>query len=311
MAHDHAHGRGHDHDHGHATVDRRGRAFAVGVALNTLFVVIEASYGFRVGSLALVSDAAHNLGDVLGLLLAWGATILAQRQPTRRHTYGFRGTTILAALANGLLLLAATGGVVTEAVRRIGHAPEVPGGTIAAVAGVGVVVNGVSALLFLADRKRDANVRGAFLHLAADAAVSVAVVIAGGLVALTHATWIDPAASFAVALAILYGTWGLLKDGLNLAIAAVPSHVDAEAVRAHLCALPCVSEVHDLHIWAISTTEVALTVHLAMPWPARPPEFMATLGEELRHRFAIAHVTIQLEPADVGVSCPQAPEHAL
>lgn len=304
MAHDHA------HDHGSAT-DTRGRAFAIGVALNAVFVVIEAAYGVGVGSLALIADAAHNLGDVLGLVLAWGATILARRHPTRRHTYGFRSSTILAALANGLLLLVATGGVVLEAVQRLKQPHAVPGGTIAAVAGVGVAVNGISALFFLADRKRDANVRGAFLHLAADAAVSVAVVIAGAVVAVTRATWIDPLASFAVSLAILYGTWGLLKDGINLAMAAVPAHIDAEAVRAHLAALPCVTEVHDVHIWAMSTTEVALTAHLAMPWPERPPEFLSQIGEDLRHRFEIAHVTIQLEPAEAGISCPQAPEHAL
>lgn len=304
MAHDHG------HDHGGSS-DSRGRAFALGVALNAIFVVIEASYGVAVGSLALVADAAHNLGDVLGLVLAWGAMILARRHPTKRRTYGFRGGTILAALANGLLLLVATGGVVWEAIQRLGHPHEVPGGTIAAVAAVGVAINGISALLFLADRKRDANVRGAFLHLAADAAVSVAVVIVGGIVAITHAAWLDPAVSVAVSLAILYGTWGLLRDGLNLAMAAVPAHVDADAVRAHLAALPCVTEVHDLHIWAMSTTEVALTAHLAMPWPESPPEFLTQISDDLRHRFEIAHVTIQLEPAEAGISCPQAPEHAL
>ncbi len=303
---------GHDHDHSHhshASVPSAGetsRAFAIGVGLNLTFVAVEAVYGLASHSMALLADAAHNLGDVLGLVLAWVAAILARRKPSQTHTYGLRRSTILAALANAVLLLVAVGGVSWEAVGRLRAPGPVEGWTVLSVAAVGVVVNTASALMFLSNRHRDANVRGAFLHLAADAGVSLGVVVAGAVMLRTGWTWVDPAVSLVVSVVVLFGTWGLFRDALGLSLDRVPAHVDLEAVRAHLAALPGVDAVHDLHVWPMSTTETALTAHLVMAWPDEPPAFTSSLSDELHHRFGIDHATVQLEPRVDGGACRHA-----
>jgi cobalt-zinc-cadmium efflux system protein len=288
----------HDHDHGQNAVglERLGRAFGVGIALNVAFVGVEATSGVLADSTALLADAAHNLGDVLGLAMAWGATALARRTPSGRHTYGFRRSTILAALANSVLLVAAVGAVAWEAIRRF-HQPSAPQSTtMMLVAAVGVVVNAASALLFLRGRSADANVRGAFLHLAADAAVSLGVVVAGAVLWKTGWRWLDPATSLVVSALVLAGTWGLLRDALHLAMDGVPKGIDLDEVRAFLESRPGVIAAHDLHVWAMSTTEVALTAHLVIPWADCPPAFLEGLEEDLGEHFGIVHATVQLEP---------------
>ena len=264
MTCDHVHGPG---DHGHAHVlsaARFDRAVALAVGLNAAFVAIEAGCGLWAGSLALLADAGHNAGDVVGLVAAWGATWLARRPPSRRFTWGLRRATIYAALGNAMLLLAACGAIAWEAAGRLRHPVPVAGPTVIAVAAIGVVLNTVTALLFLRGR-RDANVRGAFLHMAADAAVSAGVVAAGAAIAVTGQSWIDPAVSMGVAAAIVWSTWGLFREALDLALDAVPRGVDPAAIEAALAGLPDVSEVHDLHVWGASTAEVSLTVHLVVP----------------------------------------------
>jgi len=303
MSHDHAH----DHDHAHA---RKGRAFAIATTFNLGYVVVEIVYGIAAHSTALLADAAHNFSDVLGLVLAWGAAGLATRVPTTRHTYGFRAATMLAALTNALLVLVAAGGVGWEAIRRFGEARQVAGGTVAIVALVGVAINAASALAFAGGRKHDANIRAAFTHLAADAAVGVAVAISGALVLWTGAVWIDPAASLLVTAVILVGTVQLLRETFHLVMAGVPVNIDLAEVKTFLAALPCVAEVHDLHVWSMSTTEVALTAHLVLPWPSTPPEFLTTVAHDLEERFGIHHVTIQLEHSSEA-TCAQAPADSL
>ncbi len=293
----------HSHDHGPGNYDR---AFGLGIALNVGYVVCEGVFGVLNDSLALLADAGHNLSDVLGLLLAWGGYALAKVEPNDRRTYGWRGSTILAALFNGLILLAATGGIAWEAIRRFGDPQPVAGGAVMWVAGVGVIVNGVTAWLFFAGRKGDLNIRGAFLHMAADAGVSVGVMLAGLLITWTGRTWIDPATSLLIAAVIFAGTWGLLKDSLNLALHAVPEGIDLGEVRGYLAGLPGVSEVHDLHVWAMSTTEVALTAHLVKPDPAGDGELLARAARDLHDRFGIEHTTIQLERDAAAEDCRQA-----
>jgi cobalt-zinc-cadmium efflux system protein len=313
--HDHDHGHGHhDHDHGahggvghhHAPPDRMTRAFAIGILLNIAFVAIGVIAGLAAHSTALLADAAHNFGDVLGLAMAWGATVLARRARTARRTYGLRRTTILAALGNGGLVLFAIGGVGWEAVQRLGAAPPVDGGLVAVVAAIGVGLNAVAALMFARGRAHDMNVRGAFLHLVADAAVSAGVVVAGVIVWQTGWAWIDPAASLAVSAVILVGTWRLVREAMDLLLDAVPAHVDPQAVEAYLAALPGVTGVHDLHIWSMSTTEVALTAHLILPWETCAPTMLADASAELARRFKIGHVTIQLESVGHGERCDRA-----
>lgn len=281
------------------------RAFAIGMLLNVIFVVIGVAAGIVAHSTALLADAAHNMGDVLGLAMAWGAMVLARRARTATRTYGLRRTTILAALANGGLVLFAIGGVVWEAVQRLGETHPVDGGLVAVVAAIGVGLNALAALMFAKGREKDINVRGAFLHLVADAAVSAGVVVAGIVVWRTGWSWIDPATSLVVSFVILIGTWRHMKEAFDLILDAVPPHIDLPAVERHLQSLPAVREVHDLHIWSMSTTEVALTAHLVMEWPACVPPFLATLQEELRDRFGIGHITVQLE-ASAGSECVQA-----
>ena len=311
--HEHGHDDGHHHGgvhHHHAPPDHMTRAFAVGIALNILFVVIGIAAGFAAHSTALLADAAHNLGDVLGLAMAWGATVLARRARTARRTYGLRRTTILAALANGGLVLFAIGGVVWEALHRLSGPHEVDGGLVAIVAGIGVVLNGLSAMMFAKGREQDMNVRGAFLHLVADAAVSAGVVVAGIIVWRTGWSWIDPATSLAVSVVILVGTWQLVREALDLLLDAVPAHIDPEAVETYLGQLPDVREVHDLHVWSMSTTEVALTAHVVMPWPADPPGFLTSVQHDLEGRFGIHHITIQLEDCRDN-NCAQAAADSL
>jgi cobalt-zinc-cadmium efflux system protein len=302
--HAHDHGHGHGHGHAHAPVDNN-LAFAVGVVLNAAFVAIELGYGISANSLALISDAAHNLGDVFSLLMAWGAMRLSRSLPTRRHTYGLRRSSILAALANAVVLLVAVGGILWEAAGRIAHPEPVHGSTVIWVAAVGIAINAATAFLFTAGRKKDLNRQGAFLHMAADAAVSLAVVVIGIGIALTGWLWLDPAVSLLIGVVIVWGTWGLLRESLNLAMDAVPAGIDAQAVEAYLAGLPGVTAVHDLHIWAMSTTESALTAHLVMPRLPSSDQFLADACHALRHRFDIGHVTIQLEHGEFA--CHQAP----
>lgn len=287
------------------------RAFAFGIALNVAFVVVESISGVLASSTALLADAVHNLSDVLGLVVAWGASALARRKATPRHTYGLRGSTILGALANALLLVVVVGGLAWEALDRLRDPEPAQGVTMLVVAAFGVLVNGASALLFLRGRKRDANIRGAFLHLLADAAVSLAVVIAGAIIWRTAWLWVDPAASLLISAVVLMSTWGLLKEALHLALSGVPMHVDSLQVRAYLADLPGVCDVHDLHIWPMSTTEVAMTAHLVMPWPAQPPDFLPGIERDLRDRFAIDHATIQVDPLHAGEVCPRTEDDAV
>ena len=288
------------HEH-HAPVDF-GRAFAVGTMLNLAFVGIEGTAGFLTDSVALLADAGHNLSDVLGLLVAWGGAELAKRPASTRFTYGLRGSSILAALANALLLLVAVGAITLEAVQRLSDPPHVPGLTVMAVAAVGIVVNLGTAALFARGRKGDVNIRGAYLHMAADAGVSAAVVVGGGLILWTGRTWIDPAMSLLVVAVILWSTWGLLKESLVMALHAVPAGIDPEGVRAALAALPGVTRVHDLHIWPMSTTEAALTAHLVIPGGHPGDGFLIDLQHRLAHDFGIDHTTVQIELGD-GAEC--------
>ncbi len=309
--HDHGHGHGHGHHHGHAHGPTQGRAFVIGIALNSLFTLAAVVGGLWAHSMALLADGVHNLSDVLGLGLAWGATHLAQRRPSQRRTYGLRGTTILAALANAVLLLIVVGGVAWEAILRLRSPGEVQGKLVIALAALGVFTNGISALLFIKGSKHDANLRGAFLHLAADAGISLAVVVTGVLMVLTGWAWIDPAMSLLVSAVILVSTWSLLRESLDLALHAVPDHIDPDQVRRYLATLPGVSEVHDLHIWAMSTTETALTAHLMMPVPACEAHFLGTVCKELNRRFRIQHATLQVEPMDAPDRCRQGLNEAI
>ena len=290
----HSHHHDHDHGHHHAPADF-GRAFAIGIALNIGFVLVEAAFGFLANSVALLADAGHNLSDVLGLAVAWGGATLAKAPPSKRFTYGLRGSSILAALVNALLLLVALGAIVLEAVQRFGHPTAIAGPTVAAVAGVGIVVNLATALLFARGRKGDINIRGAFLHMAADAAVSAGVVVAGLVVWRTGLDWIDPAASLVIAAIIFWQTWGLLSESVEMSLAAVPRGIDFDAVGAALRALPGVSDTHDLHIWPMSTTETVLTAHLVMPGGHPGDAFLADAQAMLHRRFAIGHATLQIE----------------
>lgn len=301
--------RGHVHDghahHHHAPPVDPGRAFVLGIALNVAFIVAETVAGVIADSTALLADAAHNLGDVLGLGMGWGAVVLARRRRTARRTYGLRRTTILAGFANATLILFAVGGVTWEAIQRIGAPAHVDGGIVAIVALVGVLVNGGAALLFARGRERDVNRRGAYLHLMADAAVSAGVLVAGVIVWRTGWNWVDPVTSIAVSLLILVTTVGLFREALDLLLDAVPSHIDPVAVERYLAELPGVQQVHDLHIWPISTTDVALTVHLVVLWEGRSPLFVRDAAHEIERRFGIAHATLQLEPANADVVCGQ------
>ncbi len=300
MAHDH-----HHHDaHGRST----DRAFILGVLLNLTIVVLEAVYGLVAHSMALLADAGHNLGDVLGLVLAGGATFLARRRATKRRTYGLRRLTLLSAFANGVFLLVAVGAIAWESIRRFGAPEPVSEKPVIVVAAIAVVINGASALAFAGGRKHDLNVRAAFLHLAGDAGISVAVVVAAVVVLRTGWLWVDPALSLAVAALILVSTWSLLRSSLNLVLDAVPEGIDIDAVRAYLAGLPRVCGVHDLHVWPLSTTETALTAHLVMPGNSCEPMFIADACRELHDRFDIDHATLQVDPAEAPDECRLSPE---
>ena len=302
--HGHEHGHGHGHAHAHAPRDF-GRAFLIGIILNTGFVIVEAAYGWISGSMALIADAGHNLSDVLALLLAWGASVAAKRPPNERFTYGYKSSTILAALANAALLLVAIGAIAFETAHRIADPMPVEGTTMVIVAGIGIAINTGTALLFLRGREHDINIRGAFLHMAADALVSLGVVIAGVAILYTGALWIDPAVSLVIVGVIAWGTWGLLKDSVAMSLLAVPRGTSEKAVRGYLSALDGVSEVHDLHIWPMSTTETALTAHLVMPGGHPGDAFLRETASELRHHHRIDHATIQVETsrAHCGSGC--------
>ena len=284
---------------------------AIGVGLNAAFVVVEIAAGLWGGSLALVADAGHNAGDVVGLLLAWGASRLARRPPTNRYTWGFRRSTIYAALANALLLIVACGGILWEAIHRLRDPVSVAGPWVGIVAAAGVVINTLTALLFLRGSHTDANVRGAFLHMAADAAVSAGVVVAGIVIAFTGINWIDPLVGIAITLAILAGTWGLLRESIDLALDAVPRGLEPATITDLLAAIPGVSEVHDLHVWNASTSEISLTVHLVVPQQDGHEQVLATASDDLRARFGIVHTTIQLESEEACRCCPQRPADSL
>ncbi|WP_340645195.1 cation diffusion facilitator family transporter [Phenylobacterium sp.] len=323
MAHDHHSHDHHDHDHanhdhgghahgghGHSHAPRDfGRAFAIGVVLNFGFVLAEVAAGLWSGSLALLADAGHNLSDVLSLLLAWGATIMARKAPSARHTYGLRKATILASLANAVLLLVAVGVIGTEAVRRFAEPAEVATMPVMIVAAIGVVINTATALMFMRGHD-DLNVRGAFLHMASDAAVSLAVVIGAGVMAITSLGWIDPALSLGIAVVIVLGTWGLLKDSVNLALDAAPKGIDVGQVRAWLTGLPGVTDVHDLHVWAMSTTETAMTAHVTRPDNLDSDAFLHTTCEGLATKFNIGHATLQVETGGAEI-CRLSPAEAV
>ena len=303
-AHNHAHGHGHGHDHGPVNFNR---AFAVGVGLNIALVAGQAFYGWIAGSLALLADAGHNLSDVMGLMLAWGAAILATRRPTARRTYGFRRTSIYAAVLNGFILMLASGAIGLDAIRRFREPEPVAGGLVALVAVVAIVINTATAMLFYRGRATDLNIRGAYLHMAADAAVSVGVLAAALGIRATGWMWLDPVTSLVIVGVIVAGTWSLLKESLELAMDAVPRAINIAEVEGYLKDLPGVCEVHDLHIWAMSTTESALTAHLVCPDGAEGDALLNRACRELHDRFGIEHSTLQVEHGDAAHPCRLAP----
>jgi cobalt-zinc-cadmium efflux system protein len=303
MGHGHDHG-GHGHDHGRSsTASGTTRAFALGIALNLVIVAAEVVAGIVAHSMALLADAGHNLGDVLGLVLAGGAALLARRKANHRRTYGYRRATLLSALANGVFLLVTTGALAWESLRRLAAPQPVDSRMVMIVAAVGVVVNSASAMLFYRDRERDLNVKGAFLHLAGDAAIALGVVVSAAVTSWTGWTWLDPATGILVALLILASTWSLLRHAVDLVMDAVPDNIDLEEVRAFLGGLPRVSDVHDLHVWAMSTTETALTAHIVMPDASCEPRFLTDVCKQLHDRFGIEHATLQVDPAEAVEAC--------
>jgi cobalt-zinc-cadmium efflux system protein len=320
MAHAHHHDHSHDqHDHaghsygpgGHVHAPASfGKAFAIGIALNTVFVVVEAVYGYASGSMALVADAGHNLSDVLGLIAAWTAAVLAKRAATPRYTYGLKGSSILAALFNAVFLLVAVGAIAWEAVLRLFNPEPVTEITVIVVATIGIVINGITALMFASGRNSDLNIRGAYLHMVADAAVSVGVVIAAVVIMFTGWLWIDAITSLTICILIVWGTWSLLRDSTAMSLAAVPRGIDPVAVRTYLEKCPGVAQVHDLHIWPMSTTEVALTCHMVIPSGAPGDAYLMDICARLKRDFGIEHSTIQIE-TDPNSACALAPEHVI
>jgi len=317
--HDHA---GHDHGHAHGPGGHHHAtppsgfdgAFALGAALNAGFVAAEIVFGLAAHSVALLADAAHNAGDVLGLLLAWGAAWLGRRRPTRQRTYGYGRSSILASLANAVVLLVGVGAIAVEAIQRLAAgvpAGAVGGRTVMLVAGAGILVNGITAWLFARGRKGDLNVRGAFLHMAADAAVSAGVVVSGAVILLTGWAWLDPVVSLGIAAVILVSTWGLLRDSVNLALDKVPEGVDVDSVQGFLAGLPGVTEVHDLHIWALSTTKTALTVHLVRADASGDGTLLRQVCTETRKRFGIGHATVQFETIETARACELRADHVV
>src|SRR5580698_7380050 len=305
--HDHGHGHhghahGHHHGHSHVPADF-GRAFAIGIALNASYVLVETIYGVFANSLALLADAGHDAGDVVSLALAWLAAWLSRRAPSARYTYGLRSSSILAALSNAVLLALVTGAIGWEAVLRLMHPQPAAGVTMMVVAAVGIAINGATALMFVSGRKSDLNVRSAFQHMASDALVAAGVVVTGGLVLVTGWLWLDPVVSLVIGAVIIWGTWSLLREALALALAGVPANVDRGGVLEYLTALPGVTEVHDLHIWGMSTTETALTAHLVRPGAGVDDALLAQICGELRARFSVHHATLQVEDGSAEHPC--------
>lgn len=293
------------HTHSHSLAPqgfKYGKAFAIGIVLNIVFIAVEVIYGLSANSSALLADAGHNASDVLSLFFAWGAAWIALKRPSGKYTYGLRRTTILVSILNALLLFVAVAFILMEAIEKIKEPGEIAGGTVMVVAGIGVVINGVTALLFMKGQKEDLNIKGAFLHMAADAGVSLGVVIAGLLILIFNVLWIDPVMSFIIVAVILYGTWGLLIDSLNLALDAVPKDIDLEKVRAYLDSVNGVEEVHELHIWAMSTTQVALTAHLVVP-DGHGDSFLMEVRQGLEKKFGISHTTLQIEKSSNDCDC--------
>ena len=305
MAHNHNHGH---HGHNHVS-SNYNRAFAIGIALNVSFVIVEAVYGVLAHSIALLADAGHNLSDVLSLILAWGASLLSRRPPNRRYTYGLRRSSILIALLNAILLLLAMGGITWETLQRFSNPEPIAGGTVIGVAAVGIFINTITALMFMSGRKLDLNIRGAFLHMTADALVSLGVVLAGIAIVATGWLWFDPVVSLIIVAVVVVSTWQLLKDSVNLALDAVPEGIEPLAVQTYLAQRSGVTSVHDLHIWAMSTTETALTAHLVMPSGHPGDDFLAQTCRELHDHFGIEHATLQIEVGDSNQSCALAPDH--
>ncbi|MDE2596379.1 MAG: cation transporter [Sphingomonadales bacterium] len=296
--HDHGHSHGHHHGAGHGHLPTsHGPAFALAVTLNLLFVAVEVAAGLYGGSMALLADAGHNFSDVLSLLLAWGASVLAARPPSERFTYGLKSSSILAALANAALLWVALGAILIETIRRLNDPAPVEGGLMMAVAAAGIAVNGISAIFFAKGSKHDLNLRAAFQHLLADAAVSAGVVLAGAAVMFTGRQWIDPVTSLVITGVIAAGSWGLLRDSVKLGLLGVPDGIEVGAVRTFLAGLPGVTAVHDLHVWPMSTTETALTAHIVMPGGHPGDAFLHEIAHELEHDFGIGHATMQVEIA--------------
>jgi cobalt-zinc-cadmium efflux system protein len=301
MAHHHNHN--HSEKHHHPAPNNQGRTFVITIFLNMVYVVVEFAYGFLANSTALIADAGHNISDVLGLLLSWGAVILARKQPSKRYTYGLRSTSILAALANAMLLLVACGAIAWEAIHRFSQPPSIAGLTVSVVAAIGIAINGLSALLLMKGSQGDLNIRGAYLHMAADTAVSLAVVIAGVAMFYTGWYWLDPTISLVIVVVIVIGTWDLLRDSLQLALSAVPAQIDVPAIDAYLCQLEGVTDIHDLHIWGLSTTENALTVHLVMPNGHPGDAFMDDCVRTLEERYSVHHCTLQIELGTTNHAC--------
>ncbi len=304
--HNHGHGHSHDHNHGghqHHVPTNHNRAFIIAIVLNMAFVIVEFSYGFIANSTALMADAGHNLSDVLGLLLALSAVMLGRKKPSARYTYGLRSTSILAAMANAILLLVACGAIAWEAVQRFSQPPAVASTVVMAVAAIGIVVNGISAWLFVKGSEGDLNIRGAYLHMMADAAVSLGVVISGGIMMATQWYWLDPATSLIIVAVIIISTWALLRDSTKLMLNAVPAHIDVTAVKAYLLASTGVAAVQDLHIWGISTSETALTVRLVMPRGHPTDSFQNDITQNLKSRFAIHHAILQIVQGDPPHDC--------
>jgi cobalt-zinc-cadmium efflux system protein len=299
----------HDHEHDDPPQDF-GRAFMLGMSLNVVFVIVETVFGFIGNSTALLADAGHNLSDVLGLVVAWAAYRLSRRPPDNRFTYGLRSSSILAALFNAMLLLVAVGAITWEAAQRLVHPQPVASTIIIAVASIGIAINGFTAWLFASGRERDLNIRGAFLHMLADAGVSAGVVASGIAILFTGWLWLDPLASLSIALIILWGTWGLLRESLLMSLSAVPRRIQIAQVRSYLEHLPGVLQIHDLHIWPISTTETALTCHLVMPAGHRGDPFLMQVAQTLEQRFGIGHATLQVETSTDG-ACALAPGHVV
>lgn len=309
VGHHHHHHHEHGHGHSHPVLDA-SRGFAIGIALNAGFVIVEIIFGFSANSMALLADAGHNFSDVLGLAVAWAAAVLAQRPPSPRFTYGYRSSSILAALFNALIVMMGAGAMALESVQRLVTPAPVEGGTVMWVAAAGIVVNGATALLFMRGREADLNRRGAFLHMLADATVSAGVVLAGLATLLTGALWIDPAVGIAVVVVIAISTAGLLRESVVLSLSGVPAGIDAVRVRADLLAQPGVARLHDLHIWPMSTTEIAMTAHLVMPGGNSDPGFLAAVAAVMRERHGIHHTTLQIE-TDRDAVCVLEPDHVV